>query len=105
MILTSVQPVRVLIKKSLNDMKNNIFRIFAFVTLILTGFSGPFWLFIVGAVVYVFIFRGLEMIILGAAIDAYFGFQSGGWFGYTVCISIGVFFAQWVKPYLSVYNQ
>ena len=71
----------------------------------MTGFSGPVWFFIIGAIGYVFLYAGLEILILSAAIDAYFGYASGEWFIYTIATALGLLLAQWLKPYLSVYNQ
>lgn len=86
-------------------MKNNIVRFFSFLILIFVGLGGPFWLFILGAIGYIFFYTGIEIIILGAAIDAYFGFGSGGLFLYTFGTTIGLITVQWAKPHLSVYNQ
>ena len=86
-------------------MKNNILRILFFMALVLSGFSGPLWFFVVGVVLYIFLYRGLEVILLAAAIDAYFGYATNGWFVYTITVALGVFVAQWAKPHLSVYNQ
>jgi len=86
-------------------MKKNLLRILFFITLICTGFTGPLWLFAAGTVIYIFMYLGIEVIILAVAIDAYFGFGSDGWFMYTICTSVVLFLLQWAKPHLSVYNQ
>lgn len=76
-----------------------------FILLIIIGFAGPSWLYILGAVFYIFFYLGLEILIVSAAIDAYFGYASGEWFMYTIATAIGLLIMQWVKPHLSVYNQ
>lgn len=86
-------------------MKNNIVRVILFLVLVFVGFSGPVWLFIIGVAGYIFMYLGYEIIILAAAIDAYFGYASDGWFVYTILVSVGLFCMQWLKPHLSVYNQ
>lgn len=86
-------------------MKNNIFRTLFFLLLIYAGLSGPLWLFVAGASVYILLYLGLEIIILAAAIDIYFGYASDEWFIYTISISAVLFITQWIKPRLSVYNQ
>jgi hypothetical protein len=69
------------------------------------GFTGPLWVFAVSAAVYIFVYTGFEIIIIAAAIDAYFGYASGGWFIYTLCTTVGLLLTQWGKPYLTMYNQ
>jgi hypothetical protein len=86
-------------------MQNNLLRILFFFILVLLGFSGPIWFFAIGAIAYIFLFLGLEMLILSAAIDAYFGYGSDEWFIYTIVTAAALLFVQWLKPQLSVYNQ
>jgi len=86
-------------------MKNNLARVLIFSVLIITGFSGPVWIFGIGLFGYIFLYSGLEVLILAAAIDAYFGYASDSWFMYTILTATGLLIVQWLKPYLSVYNQ
>jgi hypothetical protein len=86
-------------------MKNSILRIGIFCLLSVCAVAGPVWIFIVGAVGYILVYRGLEIVVLAAAIDAYFGYASDTWYMYTLFTAVGLLLAQWLQPYLSVYNQ
>jgi len=86
-------------------MKNNIYRILLFLILIFIGLSGPVWLFILGAALYIIVYTGVEIIFLALAIDAYFGYASGGYYIYTIITAAGLYIVQWAKPHIWVYNQ
>lgn len=76
-----------------------------FCVLVFFGMTGPVIVFALLAVAYTFLYFGVELIVLGAAIDAYFGFNSGGVYVYTLCIAAGLLVVQYLKPYLKVYNH
>jgi len=61
--------------------------------------------FIVGAAGYILVYRGLEIVILAATIDAYFGYASDTLFIYTLATAVGLLLVQWLHPSLWVYNQ
>lgn len=86
-------------------MKTNILRILLFATVFFLGFSGPVVVFILVAVAYTLLYAGVELIVLAAAIDAYYGYERGDIYLYTLCATVLVFFVQWLKPRLWVYNQ
>ncbi len=86
-------------------MKNSILRIGIFCLLIVCAFTGPVWFFIVGAAGYILVYRGLEIVILAATIDAYFGYASDTLFIYTLATAVGLLLVQWLHPSLWVYNQ
>jgi hypothetical protein len=86
-------------------MKNNIIRIILFLILLVTGFAGPLWVFAMSVVLYSFLYFGVEIIIIAAFIDAYFGYHSGGWFAYTLGVTAVLLIAQVLKPHLAVYNR
>ena len=86
-------------------MKKAILRILLLISLMLLGFGGPAWLFVVGVLLYVCTYVGVEVIFLAASIDAYFGYQQETLYVYTIATALLVFVVQWAKPRLSVYNQ
>jgi len=86
-------------------MEQTSIRIFLFFLILLSGFSGPLWVFVGLVIAYIFLYFGIELIVVAAAIDGYFGYTDGGLFIYTLSVAGALFLAQCLKPYLSVYNQ
>jgi len=86
-------------------MKNNIFRVVLFGTILFFGFTGPLWLYVCTVVLYSFIYFGIEIIFIAFFIDAYFGYAGGGWYVYTLGTSVVLYIAQYLKPYLLIYNK
>lgn len=79
-----------------------IIRSTAFIVLILATFFLPFWVFIVGTIMYGIFFAPYELLILAVCVDAVFGEQSSGnvWYLYTLSASIVVFCIACIKPYM-----
>ncbi len=86
-------------------MKHFLIRTFLFTLLTFFGLSGPLWVFVIIGAVYLVAYTGVEMVLLAAAIDAYFGYQYDTWYMYTISVAIAVLVMQWMKPRLSLYNQ
>lgn len=81
-------------------------RIIAFILLTLLGYSTPVWVFVPAVGLYIAIWRGYELLILSAFIDAQFG-QGGLLFGYVYTLSVGLILlvAELLKPRLRLYNS
>lgn len=80
-------------------------RALSFLPLCFFGLAGPLWVFLPAAALYGLYFSGLELIILGAAIDVFFGGVPHHIPWYT-CLAIGwLICVEFVKPYLVLYNQ
>ncbi len=77
-------------------------RFAAFIVLILATFFLPFWVFVVGAIMYGIFFTPYELLILAVCVDAVFGEQASGnvWYLYTLLTSIIVFCIACIKPYV-----
>ncbi len=85
-------------------MKNS-FRIILLAIILFSGFTGPIWLFAVAVTIYAFIYFGVEIIIVGAIIDGFFGVSTGHMPFYLLGTSFLLLFAQILKPYISLYNR
>ena len=86
-------------------MKHHLLHFCLFLLVASAGLSGPTWLFICSAVVYLGIYTSLELIFLGVVIDAYYGYGGVTYFAYTLSAAVGVIVMQWVRPRLWIYNQ
>ena len=81
-------------------------RILSFSVLICIGYLTPLPVFIVGAIMYVLIWHGYEVLILAALIDAQFGVvPSIFMFTYTVSAMCIILVAHYIKPYLRFYDE
>jgi hypothetical protein len=82
-----------------------IFRILTFIVLVFIATILPTWVFGVCMILYALRYTAYELIFLSMSIDALYGF------GYpidvpyyTICTCFGLFFIEWLKPHISVYN-
>lgn len=69
------------------------------------GVTGPVLLFAAAAVAYALIYTGIELIILAAIIDAYFGYGGGSFYIYTLSTGIAMLIIQVLKPHLWMYQR
>ncbi|GEM_PF-3076601 len=86
-------------------MKNNALQFSLFVLVAVLGLTGPVVVFVVSAVIYAFLYAGIELIVLAAIIDAYFGYGGSGMYVYTLVTGVGLLCIQALKPYLLMYQQ
>ena len=78
-------------------------RIVAGLAITLAGLLAAPWLVLPVAVLHALAWFGLELILIGAAFDAYFG--AGHGVPYYTIAAIGlVVVAEWLKPRLSFYS-
>jgi hypothetical protein len=82
---------------------NLFIRIGAFVALSLIGIVSPFPFFLFCAFLYVFLWSGVELLIIGICIDSFFGTTSTS-FLYTLSLGILLLFGELLRPYLSWYT-
>ncbi len=83
-----------------------IVRSLLFCALVFVAALAPVFVLALCAFVYVILFRAYELIFLALALDIFYG--SGYPLHlpfYTIVALVGIFFIEWVKPYISVYNQ
>ena len=86
-------------------MANYIVRFLVFCTLLAVCLAAPAWVSIILIVLYSMIYAGAEVVIIGLALDVFFGYGSGMWYHYTIFCGLTAFFATVLRPYLSVYNR
>lgn len=87
------------------SMKNKLTRVIFFGILIFFGMTGPVVLFVLLASIYTFLYLGVELIVLAAAIDAYFGYGSDTAYVYTLFTAGGIFTLQILRTYLKIYDK
>lgn len=81
-------------------------RIIFFIGISIIGFLTPFWFFVGAVCVYSLIWRGYEMFVLGALIDAQFGFVTASMpYLYTLSVCVILVCAELIKPYLTFYES
>ncbi len=83
-----------------------ILRGLLFCVLLAVATLAPVIVFAISALFYALLYSAYELIFLALAIDVFYG--SGYPMQipyYTIVALVGVFFIEWVKPYISVYNQ
>jgi hypothetical protein len=80
-------------------------RITLFGTTIIAAATGPLWLFAAAALAYIVCFAGVEILLVGFLVDAYFGYGHMTIPWYTVSLCIALFLLRSVRPYISMYNQ
>lgn len=80
-------------------------RLIALAFVVVVGFTGPVWLFLVGAAAYGFWFSGYELVILGMLVDAFFGDPENILPLYTGLAVLWLILVELVKPQLLLYNQ
>ncbi len=78
-------------------------RFFLATLLIYFGIVGPLSVFIILGVLYSLIYRGYELLFVGAVIDGYYGLSL--WPIYTTVILFVVCGLELLKPYLLFYNN
>lgn len=86
-----------------------IVRSILFCGLLYIATLAPLFVLAVCAFIYSLFYTAYELIFLALAIDIFYGFGHVAHFVhipyYTVMALCCVFFVEWVKPYISVYNQ
>lgn len=81
-----------------------IIRISSFLILSILAVFGAPWIVLPLALIYAFTWRAYELLFLAACIDAYFGGAAAIPY-YTTTTLLFIVVAEWVKPYLSIYNK
>ena len=82
-----------------------IVRILLFTILVFATVVAPTPIFIVGALAYAFRYTAYELLLLAVCIDAYYGVGHLSVPYYTIITSVGLFFIEWMKPRISLYNE
>jgi len=68
-----------------------IVRSISFGILVGIGLFLPFWIFLIAASLYIFVWRGYEVLLIAASIDIQFGVSTPYMmYGYLYTISVGV---------------
>lgn len=75
-------------------------RIVCFVLLVISAATGPVPLCILLAVAYALVYPALELLVLAACIDAYYG--SGQWPQYLLGATALVFVVEFLRPHIKV---
>lgn len=79
-------------------------RTLSFIGVIIGAFFLPFWVFVILAFFYAFLFSGYELIPLTVIIDAQFGDPEVGiWYAYTLASSLILIASVLLKPHLRFY--
>lgn len=80
-------------------------RFLNFSIVLILAATGPVWLFIGFAGAYAFFYGGIELLVLGALIDAYYmsSITSIPW--YTIMAGGALVLVELIKPHLLLYNQ
>jgi hypothetical protein len=83
----------------------NTLRILAFAIIVSTSLFVPFGVYVALVLVYALLWRGIEILILGACIDVYFG-TSGSLteLSYFLTAVLVLFGSIIVKPYIRFYQ-
>lgn len=75
-----------------------------FLGVVLTTLFLPLPLFIVGALVYAFLFSPYEVLALAILVDAQFGdTETPMWYAYTLVASLALLISVYAKPFLRFY--
>lgn len=83
-----------------------ILRSLFFCVLLTVAALAPVIVFAISALFYALFYSAYELIFLALAIDVFYGSGYPVHIPYyTIVALISVFFIEWVKPYISVYNQ
>jgi hypothetical protein len=81
-------------------------RILFLLALVVIGYSTPFWFFIVCGALYVILWQGYELMVLGVLIDAQFAEPSIPlMYLYTLSSTALMLFALAIKPHLRFYHD
>lgn len=78
-----------------------MYRVLAFIVLIIIANLIPWWVFFPLAAAYVYRYEGIEVFILGLGIDAYYG-QYAMLPVYSLVTAALLFFFSYARPYISV---
>jgi hypothetical protein len=82
---------------------NLFIRIGVFIFLCVMSIVSPFLLFLFCAFLYIFLWSGVELLIIGICIDGLFGTTSTS-FLYTLSLGTLLFVGELLRPYLSWYT-
>jgi len=86
-------------------MQEIFLRVISFLVLLILGFSGPWFLFVGGILLYCVAFSGIEVIVLAASVDAYFGFNTQSFYYYTIYTALLLITVQYARPFLKIYDN
>lgn len=80
-------------------------RIVFFIVLIAVTVAVPWWLVVPLWAVYALRYVAYELVVLGIALDAYFGMMMPWHVVYTVSAFVVCLGAEWLKPRMSLYDE
>ncbi len=80
-------------------------RIILFCVLTVLGLAGPVWLFVPALLVYMFLYTSVEVVLLAAFIDAYYGYGSSLPYLYTLSTGGVLLLIHILRPHFLVYNR
>jgi hypothetical protein len=76
-----------------------------FILLGIVSVTMPWWLVLPLSALYAFFFRSYEIIALGVALDAYFGYALPWHVFYTVCALGLCLFLEPIRPRIALYDR
>lgn len=82
-----------------------ILRSILFSVLIFMAVAAPTWVLALCAFAYALRYTAYELLVLAAAIDAYYGLGEYAVPYYLFTAIAVLFFLEWIKPRISVYNE
>jgi hypothetical protein len=82
-----------------------ILRLLFFILLCIVAITAPTAVLAVCALAYALRYTAYELILLAAAIDAYYGLGFTIVPYYTMVVCVSLILIEWIKPQISVYNQ
>jgi hypothetical protein len=82
-----------------------ILRLFFFMLLCIVALIAPTAVLALCALAYALKYTAYELILLAAAIDAYYGLGFTLVPYYTIVTCVSLLLIEWIKPRISVYNQ
>lgn len=80
-------------------------RVLSFLLLTILGFTAPWWLFVIGLVLYGYRYAGFEILLLAFLVDALFMSVTGVIPYYTIGTVFCLIVFELVKPHFVLYNQ
>jgi hypothetical protein len=82
-----------------------ITRLILLCLILVVAVVAPTAVLVVCALAYALRYTAYELIFIAAAIDAYYGLGGMTLPYYTFCTCAALILIEWVKPFISVYNQ
>jgi hypothetical protein len=81
------------------------YRLVWFLVVVITAAVGPLFIYIAVTLGYLFMYMGIEVVLVAFCIDGYFGYGRGLWPWYTLGTLIALIVVRLVRPYISLYNR